>query len=196
MEEICLQESTITSIPLWIFEIVHLKFLHLADNKIVSIPEEIGLLKWLEIFDISGNLIEEVPPTIGELKCLKVLNVSRNLIKNLSQEIGRLESLEVLAARQNLLTHIPEELGDCERLTELLLDDNLSINQIPPRIFALQQLRNVCIDRCSLFHLPYIKCTTLIGFKVCENYLLTHIPYYYEAFITDSYAHQTDFELK
>ncbi|XP_037044221.1 leucine-rich repeat-containing protein 69-like, partial [Bradysia coprophila] len=195
VEEICLQENTITSIPLWIFEIVHLKFLHLADNKIVYIPEEIGLLTCLEIFDISGNLIEEVPPTIGELKHLKVLNVSRNLIKNLPREIGRLESLEVLAARQNLISHIPDDLGDCNCLTELLLDDNLSINQIPPRIFALHQLKNVCIDRCSLFHLPYIKCTTLIGLKVCENYLLTHIPYYYESFITDDYTHQIDFEL-
>lgn len=196
MEELFLQENTITSIPLWIFEIVHLKFLHLADNKIVYIPEEIGLLNGLEFLDISGNLIEDIPPTISELKQLKVLNVSKNLIKKFPREIGRLESLKVLAARQNLISYIPDELCDCQCLAELLLDDNLSINRIPSRIFALQHLKNVCIDRCSLLHLPYIKCTTLTNLKMCENYLLTHIPYYYESFITSDYAHQTFFELK
>lgn len=195
MEEIHLQEKTITSIPLWIFEIVHLKFLHLADNKIVSIPQEIGLLKSLEFFDISGNLIEELPPTIGELKHLKVLNVSRNLIKDLPREVGRLKSLEVFVAGQNLISLIPEELGDCRYLTELSLDDNLSVKRIPSRIFALPHLKNVCIDRCSLLHLPYIKCVTLTALRVCENYLLTHIPYYYEAFITNDYAHQIVFDL-
>ncbi len=183
-------------IPLWIFELIHLKFLHLADNKIVYIPEEIGLLKCLEFLDISGNLIEEVPPTIGQLMKLKVLNVSRNLIKSLPSEIGSLKSLNVLAARQNLISFIPNELGDCKCLMELHFDDNLSINRIPSRIFGLQQLKIVCIDRCSLFHLPYIKCVTLTTFRVCENYLLTHIPYYYESFITNDYAHQNVFELK
>lgn len=196
MEEIYLQENTITSIPLWIFEIVHLKFLHLADNKIVYIPDEIGLLKSLEFFNISGNLIEEVPQTIGELKHLKVLNVSRNLIKNLPREIGKLESLELLTAGQNFISYIPEELGDCNCLNELSLNDNLSINRIPSRVFALQHLRSVRVDRCGLFHLPYIKCVTLNTFEVFENYLLTHIPYYYEAFITTDYAHQSKFDLK
>lgn len=175
---------------------VHLKFLHLADNKIVYIPEQIGLLQSLETFDISGNLIEEVPTTIGQLKQLKVLNVSRNLIKTLPREVGRLAALEVLSAGQNLIGFIPVELSDCSRLTELSLDDNLSINRIPSRIFSLPNLKNVCIDRCSLLHLPYVKCVTLKTLRVCENYLLTHIPYYYEAFITNDYAHQIVFDLK
>ncbi|KAJ6644441.1 Leucine-rich repeat-containing protein 1, partial [Pseudolycoriella hygida] len=196
VEEIYLQEKTITSIPLWIFEIVHLKFLHLADNKIVYIPHEIALLRNLEFFDISGNLIEEVPITIGELKRLKVLNVSRNLIKYLPSEVGRLGSLEVLAAAQNLLSSIPEALAECKCLREIFLDDNLSIKRVPSRIFALPFLKVVCIDRCSLVHLPYVKCVTLTTLRMCENYFLTHIPYYYEAFITNDYAHQILFDLK
>lgn len=197
VEEIYLQDNNIvTSIPLWIFENVHIKFLHLANNKIVYLPEEIALLSNLEFLDLSNNLIEEVPGTIGELKRLKVLSISRNLIKVLPREIGRLQSLEALAAGQNLIHYIPEELADCRCLIELWLDDNLSITQIPSRIFALQHLRSFGIDRCSIYHLPYIKCITLTTLRVCENFLLTHIPYYYEAFITNDYAQQTFFHLK
>lgn len=188
-------QENITSIPLWIFEIVHLKFLHLADNKIVYIPDEIALLRNLEFFDISNNLIEEVPSTISKLKCLKVFNISRNVIKNLPREIGKLESLEVLAAGKNLINYIPGELSDCRYLSLLSFDDNLTINQIPSRIFTLQNLRSFSINRCGIFFLPYVKCITLTSLRACENYVLTHIPYYYEGFITDEYAHQAFFNL-
>lgn len=196
VEEIYLQDKIVTAIPLWIFENTQIKFLHFANNKIVYIPEEIALLTNLELFDISNNLIEEVPATINELKRLKVLNISRNLIKVLPREVGKLQSLEVLAAGQNLINYIPEELADCKHLIELWLDDNLSIVKIPSRIFALQHLRSFGIDRCSIYHLPYVKCITLTTLRACENFLLTHIPYYYEAFITDDYAQQTFFNLK
>lgn len=195
VDQIYPQENVITSIPLWVFEIVNLTFIDLADNKITSVPKEIAYLKNLEIFDISDNLLKELPVTIGELQQLKVLNVSKNGIKMLPGEVGRLESLEVLRAGQNLISHIPEELGDCKKLIELSFDDNVMINRIPSRIFGLQHLRNIRINRCRLYHLPYIKCITLTTFCMCQNFLLTHIPYYYEAFITEEYAHQNVFNL-
>lgn len=56
-------------------------------------------------------------------------------------------------------------------------------------------MKNVQIDRCSLYHLPYVKCITLTFLRVCENHYLTHIPYYYEGYITVEYAHQNVFNL-
>lgn len=80
IEEIYLKENFITSIPLWIFDITNLTFIHFGGNDIKFIPNEIYFLKNLEFFDISDNKLNEIPKTICELNKLRSLNISCNKI--------------------------------------------------------------------------------------------------------------------
>lgn len=79
-EEIYLKENFIPSIPLWLFDFVHLKFIHLSGNALHSIPDEICLLANLEYLNVSKNHIRSLPPTLVKLKKLQYLNVSDNEI--------------------------------------------------------------------------------------------------------------------
>lgn len=80
IEEIYLKENFIQIIPLWLFELNNLTFLHLAGNEIQVIPNEINLLINLEFLDVSCNKILALPESIGSLDKIERLNVGENRI--------------------------------------------------------------------------------------------------------------------
>lgn len=80
IEEIYLKENFIKIIPLWLFELNNLTFLHLAGNEIEVIPNEIRFLTNLEFLDVSCNRIVALPQSIGELIKIERLNVGENRI--------------------------------------------------------------------------------------------------------------------
>lgn len=80
IEEIYLKENFIQTIPLWLFELNNLTFLHLAGNDLVVIPNEISFLINLEFLDVSSNKLVTLPSSIGELIKMERLNVGENRI--------------------------------------------------------------------------------------------------------------------
>lgn len=80
IEEIYLKENFIQIIPLWLFELDNLTFLHLAGNEIEVIPNEINLLINLEFLDVSCNKIVALPNSIGALEKIERLNIGENRI--------------------------------------------------------------------------------------------------------------------
>lgn len=80
IEEIYLKENFIKQIPLWLFELNNLTFLHLAGNEIEVIPNEINLLINLEFLDISCNKLVALPNSIGELEKIERINFGENRI--------------------------------------------------------------------------------------------------------------------
>lgn len=87
VEEIYLKENFIPTLPLWLFEFAHLKFLQLSGNVLCSIPEEISCLENIEYLDVSRNHLKELPKSIVRLKKLQYLNVSDNEITTIDKSV-------------------------------------------------------------------------------------------------------------
>lgn len=83
VEEIYLKENFIPTIPLWLFDFNHLKFIHLSGNALEIIPDEISTLVNLEYLNVSRNHIKRLPKSIASMKKLQYLNVSENEIDTL-----------------------------------------------------------------------------------------------------------------
>lgn len=80
LEEIYLKENFIPTLPQWLFQFEHLKFMQLSGNLLHQIPNEIGDLRNLEHLDVSKNHLTELPAPICQLNKLQFLNVSDNAI--------------------------------------------------------------------------------------------------------------------
>lgn len=80
LEEIYLKENFIPTLPQWLFQFAHLKFLQLSGNLLQTIPAEICDLINLEHLDVSRNRIIQLPNEIFRLNKLQFLNVSENKI--------------------------------------------------------------------------------------------------------------------
>lgn len=96
VEEIYLKENFIASIPLWVFEMTQLTFIHLAGNELKFIPCEICLLTNLEFFDVSENQLTELPLSIGSLNKLEKLHIGRNQIKEIPRGVCESKIIYIL----------------------------------------------------------------------------------------------------
>ncbi|XP_055692057.1 uncharacterized protein LOC129795055 isoform X1 [Lutzomyia longipalpis] len=183
VEEIYLKENFIECLPLWLFQMTNLKFIHLTGNLIEEIPPDISCLINLEFLDVSKNRLRELPSTIGALCNLKCLNVSENEISTLPRQIGYLRNLEGLDVSKNLLTCVPNELGNCLNLLEINFRGNHLLTEIPPRVYALCKLIYFDVNNCGLSYLPYVVGARLVHVRAFDNQKLTHIPIVYEKFL-------------
>jgi len=99
LEELCMVNQNINSIPDCIGEFKALKTLNLSFNKINEIPNSIGNLENLEYFYLKNHEGEQVLNHITEnlinLRQLKVLDLSGNIIRNLPESIQKLKSLKI-----------------------------------------------------------------------------------------------------
>lgn len=84
-EEIYLKENFIPTLPKWLFQFVHLKFIQLSGNLLQKIPCEICGLINLEHLDVSKNQLNELPIQISQLSKLQYLNASENEITALNK---------------------------------------------------------------------------------------------------------------
>lgn len=80
LEEIYLKENFIPTLPQWLFQFLHLKFIQISGNLLQKIPCDISELKNLEHLDVSKNQLNDLPKEIYELHKLQYLNVSGNEI--------------------------------------------------------------------------------------------------------------------
>lgn len=85
LEEIYLKENFIPTLPVWLFQFFHLKFIQLSGNLLENIPAEIIKLENLEHLDLSKNRLIALPKQICQLKKLQYLNVSDNELTTVNQ---------------------------------------------------------------------------------------------------------------
>lgn len=160
LDEVYLKENFIPTLPKWLFQFVHLKFIQLSGNVLETIPCEIGELINLEYFDVSNNKLTKLPKQIYQLNKLQFLNLCDNGIYSLDRgksiknkftnehierifikiDIGSMKSLKTLNIEKNRLTEIPLELATSDSLTELFLNDN-DLVEIPTKIMSMKSLK-------------------------------------------------------
>lgn len=85
LEELYLKENFIPTMPKWLFQFIHLRFIQLSGNTIESIDDGISQLENLEHLDFSKNRLTNLPKTIIQLNKLQYLNVSDNKISSLNK---------------------------------------------------------------------------------------------------------------
>lgn len=121
-------------------------------------------------------------------------------------EVSELRALEYFSCNKNQLSELPIALGNCQNLIEFVIDENYSLREIPPRIFALKYLtylsansefqQSCCsaiipfnfncvyLPGCNLYYLPYfLSRNEELVVKIFENILLTHYPLAFERHI-------------
>ncbi len=99
LEELCMVNQSIKSIPNCIGELKALKTLNLSFNKINEIPNSIGNLENLEYLYLKNHEGEQILNHITEnlinLRQLKILDLSGNIIRNLPESIQKLNSFKI-----------------------------------------------------------------------------------------------------
>ena len=99
LEELCMVNQNIKSIPDCIGDLKALNILNLSYNKINEIPNSIGNLENLEYLYLKNHegeqIINHITENLINLKQLKILDFSGNIIKNLPESIQNLKSLKV-----------------------------------------------------------------------------------------------------
>ncbi len=99
LEELCMVNQNIKSIPNCIGELKALKTINLSFNKINEIPNSIGNLENLEYLYLKNHEGEQILNHITEnlinLRQLKILDLSGNVISNLPESIQNLKSLKI-----------------------------------------------------------------------------------------------------
>lgn len=156
IEEIYLKENFIESLPMWLFNLTHLKFINIQGNRISEIPSQIGCLFNLEFLDFSKNRLKVIPLTIFKLKRLKSLNLSENQIECLPADVGNLAELEVIDMSKNLLTNVPTALANCKSLLEVNFSGNPKLVHVPSKIFSLSKLIYLNLNgewQCRILHM-------------------------------------------
>jgi hypothetical protein len=97
--------------------LLHLRYLGLADIGISKLPKEVGNLQFLQVLDVRGNDDIEMPSTIINLRRLMCLFVDDD--HKLPDGLGNLTSLEVLTEMRCFTPSTVKELGSMIRLREL-----------------------------------------------------------------------------
>ncbi|XP_031636758.1 leucine-rich repeat and death domain-containing protein 1 [Contarinia nasturtii] len=192
LEEIYLKENFIPTLPPWLFQFVHLKFIQISGNLLQNIPSDISELTNLEHLDVSKNQLIDLPKEIYDLNKLQYLNVSDNEITSVDKAIGDMKSLETLNLEKNHLTEIPLEISRSTTLNELFLSDNNNLTEIPTKIMAMQSLRVMEAERCRLEYLPGMVGINLSHIRIFNNPRLTHYPTVYEKFLRLHYDYWSE----
>jgi hypothetical protein len=97
-------------VPSLIFNLTHLRHLHLHNNKISNIPKEIGNMVNLQSLHIYYNELTAIPKEIGKLTQLKVLNLSLNSINVVPEELCKLTNLHTLNLSYNKIKYLPYDM--------------------------------------------------------------------------------------
>lgn len=96
-------------LPPEIYDLKHLKELHLRNNNLSKLQNELSNLKNLEYLDLSLNSIAKFPSVILNLKNLKNLDLSVNPLRTIPSTLFKLPNLQILnIERCNLLSPPPE----------------------------------------------------------------------------------------
>ncbi|KAI8097230.1 uncharacterized protein BX664DRAFT_292635 [Halteromyces radiatus] len=89
-----------------------LEQLTLDNNTLTSLPKSIGLLQKLNRLSVQDNKLNGLPSEISKLTELKVLLAQKNNLQSLPKEIWLCSSLQILNCSSNLLETFPEPFND------------------------------------------------------------------------------------
>ncbi|KAI4977116.1 hypothetical protein ZWY2020_050723 [Hordeum vulgare] len=138
----------------YVENLIHLRYLGLANADVQELPLDIGKLQLLQTLDIRGTRIQELPASIVQLTNLICLRVDEDLV--LPRGMGNFTSLEVLkSVRLSWSPHIVKELSHLTKVRTfsincIKMDEGL-IDILIKSLGNLQKLHNLRIDNgCRL----------------------------------------------
>ncbi len=104
--------SQLTSFPLEVLDLQHLRALVLSNNSISRIPERIDQLIHLESLILNQNALKDLPDSIGNLRNLRHLDLSQNRLTKLPKAIVHLQDSTELILDGNPLVTPPIEIAN------------------------------------------------------------------------------------
>ena len=150
--EIHLEDNSLSSIPLVLFQLPNLKFLNVSNNHLAELPVSIDefLRGWtcnnIKIISISGNKLKTLPAAIWNISQLKELHADKNYICEIESPANPCAKLKKINISHNRLSTVPlhiflaeevdisynklEYLPECTWKSNFLTNLNVSQNQI------------------------------------------------------------------
>lgn len=135
----------LTSFPIDIFKLEHLKVLDLERNSISKVPREIATLRKLKELYLPINHLEDLPAEIGNLKNLSYLGLASNQFAKFPQAVFNITNLEGLDLGNNKLAEIPPGIANLRNLKLISLANN-SLRTLPEEFFQLKKLEMIYLN--------------------------------------------------
>ncbi len=166
-----LKATPVLQLPDVVFEIAHLKALHLSDCDLRELPHELGNLGMLETLKLHDNRrLNALPSTLGQLAKMKHLEIVGSGVRELPsmhgltnlkhlaiesspltsvpRDIGNARELRTLSLAHTYLRDVPASIGNLVKLTELKLHNNVGLTAIPDTIGKLRHLKTLDLSHC------------------------------------------------
>ena len=170
-DTIKLKATPVLHLPDVVFEIAHLKALHLADCGLRTLPHDLGNLGMLETLKLHDNpRLDTLPTTLGQLTKMKHLEIVGSGVRELPpmhslanlehlaiesspltwvpRDIGNARKLKTLSLAHTYLRDVPASIGNLTKLTELKLHNNVGLTAIPDTIGQLRRLTTLDLSHC------------------------------------------------
>ncbi len=110
-----LSHKGLKKIPYFVFLLVNLEYLNLANNQIEILPPQIKNLQKLTELNLGNNKIKDISVEIGQLKKIKTLWLEKNQIKTLPTSVKNLKNCVICVVLNPDLV-LPDELKDFENI--------------------------------------------------------------------------------
>lgn len=170
-DTIKLKATPVLHLPDVVFEIAHLKTLHLSDCDLRTLPHEVGNLGMLETLKLHDNpRLDALPTALGQLPKMKHLEIVGSKVRELPpmhglanlehlaiesspltwvpRDIGNAQKLKTLSLSHTYLRDVPASIGNLTKLTELKLHNNVGLTSIPDAIGKLRRLKTLDLSHC------------------------------------------------
>ena len=103
----------------------HLQYLNFSNNQLTKIPTEISNLGNLREICLSFNKFREIPASLQACEKLETLLINDNQIQEIDVEgLRKLKLLAVLDLSNNDIQQVPPELGTLTQIRSLQLEGN------------------------------------------------------------------------
>jgi len=137
-----LTRNQLTTLPLYIGDMLYLQDLYLGFNNFSKVPDCIYRLPNLKRFIIENNKLSDIPAGLTEMQNLEELHLSQNNIEEIPEELYGMRSLKVLKVDNNQISEISPGIANLENLEILYISYN-KIKNLPYEITGLQKLRSI-----------------------------------------------------
>ncbi|XP_077326183.1 volume-regulated anion channel subunit LRRC8D-like isoform X1 [Lithobates pipiens] len=122
LEELSISHNKLDNLPVFLFNMVKLRYLDVSYNLIRVIPPEVVHLTRLETLAVTANQISYLPLELFRCSRLRFLYAGSNKLSSIPSEIGQLPLLSSLDITGNNLTTLPKEICNCLQMKKGGLD--------------------------------------------------------------------------